>query len=185
GRCERSRAGAPPAVEPRQAPPAGCVEEGGEQGRPRQDEENGLRAPHMTFTTPRPERASLRTRTSTSPAASSGTMLAVIRIGLNEKRSATTPMRNVDTIVPAPAAAHAPAAADEEAREPAPEEVAEVGGQERDPEAGGGVFDREALAREVDREPVGDHEPHGVAQAAAGDDAPGLGKREQRAPARP
>src|SRR6185295_2896623 len=105
-----------PAVEARQPAPARGVEERGEERLSREHEETRLAPPHTTFNSPRPDRASLRTSSTTSTAAKSGTRLAVIRIGLNEKRSATTPMRNVATIVPAPAAAPAIPATDATAR---------------------------------------------------------------------
>src|SRR6185295_10763845 len=107
---------APPAVEGRQPPPARRVEKRREERLSREHEQDRLAPFHTTFRSPRPDRASLRTSTTTSTAAKRGTRLAVIRIGLNEKRSATTPMRNVATIVPAPAAAPAIPATDATAR---------------------------------------------------------------------
>src|SRR5262245_24695693 len=55
------------------------------------------------LTTPSCVARLLRTRVSAATTASSGIRLAAIRIGSNEYRSATTPVRYVAVIVPIPA----------------------------------------------------------------------------------
>ena len=108
--------------------------------------------------------------------------------GKVERKAAGTRARTPSpppTISAAPRAAHAQPRRMSAAREAAAEEVAEVGGQEGHPEAGRGLLEREALGREVDREPVGDHEPDRIGEAAARRSTPQVWRQaEQLAPAR-
>src|SRR3712207_2122718 len=67
----------------------------------------------------------------------------------------------------------------------AAEEVAEVGGDERDPEGEEPLLQPDALGDEVDGEPVGDEEPDRVGQSPRRDGAPRLRQTEELAPARP
>ena len=70
--------------------------------------------------------------------------------------------------------------ADQVARHAAAEEVPDVGGEERHPETHQALFELEALGDEIDREPVGDEEPHGIGEALGEDVAPGLTQAEER-----
>ena len=78
--------------------------------------------------------------------------------------------------------ADAPAARDQLARHAAAEEVAEIGREKRHPEAHQALLELEALRHEIDREPVGDEEPHRIGEASwRGCSPTSGGRREQRA----
>src|SRR3712207_9051925 len=65
------------------------------------------------------------------------------------------------------------------------EEVAEVGGDERNPEGEEPLLQPDALGDEVDGEPVGDEEPDGVGQRPRRDGTPRLRQAGGPAPRRP
>ena len=72
-------------------------------------------------------------------------------------------------------------ARDQPARKSAAEEVTQIGREERHPEADEALLDLEAARHQVDGEPVGDEEPHGIGEGLREDVAPGLRQPEQHA----
>ena len=89
-----SRSAALPANGPGQPTTTGRIEEGLEERPTGEHEHAGPRARHqITFTSPWPDSRVLRTRTTTKRAARSGMKLDATRMGVNEKRSATIPIR--------------------------------------------------------------------------------------------
>src|ERR1035438_2281596 len=79
----------------------------------------------------------------------------------------------------APRFAHGPAAPDPVAGQSAAEKIPEIGRHERRPEAQGALFHAESFAGQVDGKPLRHHEPVGIEERAAHDNAPGLAEAEK------
>jgi hypothetical protein len=77
-----------------------------------------------------------------------------------------------------------PATANEEAGEPAREEVAGIGGEKGNPDGEEAAAEVDALGDQVDGEPVGNEIPDRVGEGLGGDDGPGLAELEEAEPGR-